>query len=74
MKTTIFGVLLIAFGTFMCMRREWVAGKLQRFYSSYPLVRLAGPEQLRSRGSFIVVLGLLFAGIGVAAIAEQWIF
>jgi hypothetical protein len=74
MKNTIFGLLLIAFGTCICVRREWVATKLQRFYSNYPLIRLAGQEQLRSRGGFIIVLGLVFAGIGVFGIADEWLF
>jgi hypothetical protein len=72
MKNTIVGISLIACGAFMCVRREWVADKLQRFYSNYPLVRLAGPNQIRSRGGFVAFLGILFAGIGMAAIAEQW--
>lgn len=69
---TILGISLIAFGVFMCVRRTWVADKLQRYYSHYPLIRLAGPSQIRSRGGFVVVLGILFAGIGVAAIVERW--
>jgi hypothetical protein len=74
MRNTIFGIVLIAFGIFICVRREWVAGKLQRFYSTYPVVRSFGPEQLLSRGGFIIVFGLLLVGIGIAAIAERWMF
>lgn len=74
MRNTIFGLLLIALGAYICVRREWVAEKLQRFYSNYPLVRLAGEEQQKSRGGFIVAVGLVFAGIGVFGIVEEWIF
>ncbi len=74
MKNMVFGLLFIAFGILMCARRQWVAGKLQRFYSNYPVIRSAPQEQLIARGGFVVVLGLLFVGIGLFAIAERWIF
>jgi hypothetical protein len=74
MTNTLFGFLLIIFGALICIRRRWVAGKLQRFYSNYPVTRPAPPEQLLARGGFVVILGLVVAGIGVFAIAERWIF
>jgi hypothetical protein len=41
------GILLIGFGAYICARPKVVAEKLLRFYSSSPLVRYAGEEQLR---------------------------
>ena len=58
------GTLLIAIGAFICARPTTVAGTLQRFYGGYPLVRLAGERQLRSRNGLIVLMGVLFVTLG----------
>jgi len=71
MTSIILGILLVVCGILICGRRDWVAEKLQRFYSTYPVARLAGKDEQRSRGGFIVAFGVLLAGIGVAAIASR---
>ncbi len=70
MTSIIVGTLLVVCGALICGYREWVAGKLHRFSSTYPLVRLAGNEQRGSRGGFIIAFGVLLAGIGAAAIVH----
>lgn len=58
------GMLLISLGAFICARPTTVAATLQRFYRGYPLVRLAGERQLRSRSRFIILMGVAFVTLG----------
>lgn len=55
-------------GIVMILYPTPTANRLQRFYSNYPLVRLAGEQQLRSRKGFIVTIGIVFVFIGVLGI------
>lgn len=61
-------VLFLGLGALLLIAPGIVAGALERFYSRYPLVRLAPEGQLRSKTSYIRALGLVIALVGVAVI------
>lgn len=62
------GTIIVALGLFLCLRPKSVARALQHFYSNYPLVQYAGPDQLQARNMFIIAVGVLFSAIGLFAL------
>jgi hypothetical protein len=60
------GIMVLGFA--LIMKPGFVAEKLQRFYSEYPLVRYFGSKQLRSRSSYLVLLGVTIVVLGFLAL------
>lgn len=66
------GALLpIGIGLLLVLKPGPVAEALRRFYSNYPLVRYAGQPQLKSRNSFIVILGVVFILVGMLILLDM---
>ncbi|TBU94521.1 hypothetical protein [Phytopseudomonas dryadis] len=59
-------VLFVGAGAFLLLAPRPVAEALQRFYSRYPLTRLAPAGQLRSKTAYIRLLGATLVLVGLA--------
>lgn len=63
------GIILICFlGVYLCLRPSRAAEKIKAFYSTYPIIRLAGERQLTSRVGYVRLLGIVITTLGVALI------
>ena len=64
----IIGIAFILLGTYIIVRRRYVARVLREFYLQYPIVRYSGRSQLSSRPIYIIALGITFLVIGLIGI------
>ena len=72
MSETVFqtmgALILVGIGLFLVLKPGRVAEALKGFYSNYPLVRYAGERQLKSRNSFILILGVALILLGMVGL------
>ncbi len=67
---TIGALIPVGIGLLLVLKSGPVAEALRRFYSNYPLVRYAGQRQLKSRNSFVLILGVVLILLGMLGLLD----
>ena len=66
-------LLLIAVGVLIGTRAERIGAAVSQFYGGYPLVRLAGPQQMKIRKAYVVAGGAVLSAVGVMGLIHALI-
>jgi hypothetical protein len=61
---------MIALGFLLVFKPNLTKDKICKFYNNYPIVRLAGEKQLKSRSTFIIILGIVIIISGILFLAS----
>ena len=64
---------LIVLGALTITRADQVSMAVSKFYSNYPLVRLAGERQMKARKPYMIVVGIVLVTVGVIGLAATMI-
>ena len=71
MNTALVAILVIlSVGIVLIIQPRKCAEVLGKFYSRYPLIRLAGNAQFQIQTAYVVVLGLVILGAGCFALYQ----